>query len=154
MDWTKYQNILDYVNSLAYLEGFSKQEKLVLRKFAKHFEFDPQSKSLFYIDKRKDGTFVKRLVVKEDEKARIFEECHSADFSGHPGRDNTIKKIRERYYCPDYYKDTFIEIIVSFAAVFGMSHNSPQLGKCMGKLNSTGQTDPYIFPHSRFSQVI
>ena len=58
MDSTKYQNILDYVNSHAYPEGFLKQEKLVLRKFAKNFEFDPQSKSLFYIDKRKDGTFV------------------------------------------------------------------------------------------------
>ena len=95
MDSTKYQNILNYLNSHAYPEGFSKQEKLVLRKFAKNFEFDPQSKSLFYIDKRKDGTFVKRLVVKEDEKARIFEECHSAYFSGHAGRDNTIKKIRK-----------------------------------------------------------
>ena len=85
MDSTKYQNILDYVNSHAYPEGFSKQEKLVLRKFAKNFEFDPQSKSLFYIDKRKDGTFVKR--------------------PSKNGRDNTIKMIRERYYWPDYYKD-------------------------------------------------
>ena len=48
MHLTKYQNILDYVNSHAYPEGFSKQEKLVLRKFAKNFEFAPQSKSLFY----------------------------------------------------------------------------------------------------------
>ena len=95
MDSTKYQNILDYVNSHAYPEGFAKQEKLVLRKFAKNFEFDPQSKSLFYIDKRKDGTFVKRLVVKEDEKARIFEECHSADFSGHAcWPDNNNQSLR------------------------------------------------------------
>ena len=87
MDSAKYQNILDYVNSHAYPEGFSKQEKLVLRKFAKNFEFDPQSKSLFYIDKRKDGTFVKRLVAKEDENPASSKNV-TADFSGHAGRDN------------------------------------------------------------------
>ena len=26
----------------------------------------------------------------EEEKARVFEECHSASFSGHAGRDNTF----------------------------------------------------------------
>ena len=26
----------------------------------------------------------------EEEKARVFEECHSAPFSGHAGRDNTF----------------------------------------------------------------
>ena len=101
MDSTKYQNILNYVNSHAYPEGFSKQEKLVLRKLAKNFEFDPQSKSLFYY----------RWKERRHVRKAIFEECHSADFSGHAGRDNTIKMIRDRYYWPDYYKDTFIEII-------------------------------------------
>ena len=42
----------------------------------------------------------------EEEKARVFEECHSAPFSGHAGRDNTLRKIKERFYWPDYYKDT------------------------------------------------
>ena len=136
---TKYQNILNYLNSHAYPEGFSKQEKLVLRKFAKTFEFDPQSKLLFYIDKRKDGTFAKRLVVKEDEKARIFEECHSAYFSGHAGRDNTIKKIKKRYYWRDYYKDTFIEVIWSPSQPFLGCHTTGGKSgkiitdKCMGK---------------------
>ena len=26
----------------------------------------------------------------EEEKARVFEECHSAPFSGHAGHDNTF----------------------------------------------------------------
>ena len=43
------------------------------------------------------------MVINEDEIARIFEECHSADFSGHAGRYNTIKKIRERYYWPQRF---------------------------------------------------
>ena len=62
--------------------------------------------SLFYLDKQKYGTTLEGLVIKEDEKARVFEECHSSNFSGHAGRDNTIKKIEQRFYWPDYYKDT------------------------------------------------
>ena len=57
---------------------------------------------------------MKRLVIKEDEKSRVFEECHSADFSGHAGRDNTIRKIKQRYYWPDYYKDT-VEMVRRFS---------------------------------------
>ena len=56
--------------------------------------------------KEKDGTALRRLVITEEEKARVFEECHSAPFSGHAGRDNTLRKIEERFYWPDYYKNT------------------------------------------------
>ena len=55
-------------------------------------------------------TALRRLVITEEEKARVFEECHSAPFSGHAGRDNTLRKIKERFYWPDYYKDT-IEMV-------------------------------------------
>ena len=105
MDSTKYTNVLEYVKSQAYPPEFTKQEKLILRKFCKKFEYDQQKDSLFYIDKQKDGSTLKRLVIKEDEKWRVFEECHFADFSVHAGRDNTIKKVKQRYYWPDYYKD-------------------------------------------------
>ena len=40
--------------------------------------------------KEKDGTALQRLVITEEEKARVFEECHSAPFSGHDGRDNAF----------------------------------------------------------------
>ena len=46
----------------------------------------------------------------EEEKARVFEERHSAPFSVHTDRDNTLRKIKERFYWPDYYKDT-IEMV-------------------------------------------
>ena len=113
MDSAKYRNILEYVKGQNYPESFSKNEKLILRKFCKNFEYDDQTDLLFSIDKRRDGSTLKRLVIKEDEKSRVFEECHSADFSGHAGRDNTIRKIKQRYYWPDYYKDT-VEMVRKF----------------------------------------
>lgn len=49
-----------------------------------------------------------RLVIKGEEKLRVFQECHSfgGDFGGHTGRDNTTQKIKDRYYWPQYYNDT------------------------------------------------
>ena len=37
--------------------------------------------------KEKYGTALRRFVITEEEKARVFEECDSAPFSGHAGRD-------------------------------------------------------------------
>ena len=106
MDAEKYRTLLEYKKNNEYPTGFSKQDKTVLRNHAKKFEFDPKSDSLFYLSKQRDGTTLKRLVVQEDEKARVFAECHSANFSGHAGRDNTLQKIKQRYYWPNYYTDT------------------------------------------------
>ena len=50
----------------------------------------------------------------EEEKARVFEERHSAPFSGHAGRDNTLTKIKKRIYWPDYYKDTMEMVSYKF----------------------------------------
>lgn len=105
MDPTKYKNLLQYVKHSVYPECFTKQDKLVLLKFSKKFEYDKKIDSLLYLEKTKEGT-VKRLVICEDQKSRVFEECHSATYAGHSGRDNTFKKIRDRYYWPDCYKDT------------------------------------------------
>ena len=110
MDSAKYTNLFRYLKSKVYSEGFTKQDKTILRKFAKKFEYDSKLESLFYVAKEKDGTALRRLVIAEEDKARVFEECHSAPFSGHAGRDNTLRKIKERFYWPDYYKDT-IEMV-------------------------------------------
>lgn len=110
MDSAKYTNLFRYLKNKVYPEGFTKQDKTILRKFAKKFEYDSKLESLFYVAKEKDGTALRRLVIAEEDKARVFEECHSAPFSGHAGRDNTLRKIKERFYWPDYYKDT-IEMV-------------------------------------------
>ena len=109
MDSAKYTNLFRYLKNKVYPGGFTKQDKTILRKFAKKFEYDSKLESLFYVAKEKDGTALRRLVIAEEDKAR-FEECHSAPFSGHAGRDNTLRKIKERFYWPDYYKDT-IEMV-------------------------------------------
>ena len=110
MDSAKYTNLFRYLKNKVYPEGFTKQDKTIFRKFAKKFEYDSKLESLFYVAKEKDGTALRRLVIAEEDKARVFEECHSAPFSGHAGRDNTLRKIKERFYWPDYYKDT-IEMV-------------------------------------------
>ena len=97
MDSAKCRNLFQY------LKRFIRK---ALQKFAKKFEYDSKLESLFYVAKEKDGTALRRLVITEEEKAiRVFKECHSAPFSGHAGRDNTLRKIKDRFYWPDYYKD-------------------------------------------------
>ena len=86
---TKYRNIFQYLKKRAYPEGFTKQKrqkKTTLRNFAKKFEYVSKLESLFYVAKEKR----RRIVITKEEKARVFEECHSAPFSGHAGRDNTF----------------------------------------------------------------
>ena len=106
MDPTRYHSIVQYLTNKEYPTGASKTEKSVLRRFAKKFEFDEKAQALFYLDQGQDGTTFKRMVIKEDEKLRVFHECHSSSFASHAGRDNTIQKIKDRFYWPDYYKDT------------------------------------------------
>ena len=82
--------------------------------------YDSKLESLFYVAKEKDGTALRRLVSTEKDKARVFEESHSAPFSGHAGHDNTLRKIKERFYWPEYYKDT-IEM-VSYKFIYFPTH--------------------------------
>ena len=110
MDSTNFGNIVQYWREKKYPEGSSKQEKSVLRRFAKKFAFDAESNALFYVDTRQDGSTFKRMVIKDEEKLWVFQECHSSSFAGHVGRDNTIQKIKDHYYWPDYSKDT-IEMV-------------------------------------------
>ena len=90
MDSTKFGNIVQYLRDKKYPEGSGKQEKSVLRRFAKKFAFDAESDALYYIDTRQHGSTFKRMVIKEEEKLRVFQECNSPSFAGHVGRDNTI----------------------------------------------------------------
>ena len=99
MDSAKYEIFFPYLKKKVYPEGFTKQDKTTLRKFAKKLEYDSKLESLFHVAKEKDGTALRRLVITEEEKAiRVFKECHSAPFSGHASHDNNLRKIKERFY--------------------------------------------------------
>ena len=83
----KYRNLFQYLNKKAYPEGFTKQ-KNDSAKFAKKFEYDSESPCSRLPRRRMAQRFDELFT--EEEKARVFEECHSAPFSGHAGRDNTF----------------------------------------------------------------
>ena len=81
----KYRNLFQYLKKKVYPEGFTKQDKTTLRKFAKKLEYDSKLESLFHVAKEKDGTALRRLIITEEEKAiRVFKECHSALFLDSP----------------------------------------------------------------------
>ena len=112
MNETLFENIVNYKLHQQYPPEFKKVEKYTLRRTSKRFSVeiakqnsdDHQSDKpvLYYTNKGK-----KLLVIKgEEEKKKVFKECHSSDYGGHVGRDNTINKIRTRYFWPEYYKDT------------------------------------------------
>ena len=86
MTSAKYRNLFLYLKKKAYPEGFTEQ-KNDSAKFAKKFEFDSKLESLW--PRRRMAQRFDELFT-EEEKARVFEECHSAPFSGHAGRDNTF----------------------------------------------------------------
>ena len=47
-------------------------------------------------------------------RKRVSSKSATAPFSGHAGRDNTLRKIKERFYWPDYYKDTMEMVSYKF----------------------------------------
>ena len=60
---------------------------------------------------------------------KISEECHSAPFSGHVGRGNTLRKIKERFYWPDYHclQDFILDMPFPCTAGFLGEELSPHL---------------------------
>ena len=103
MDEQQFKAIFDYVSCQRYPDGYTKNEKYVLRRCCKNYKL--QGKQLFYEDKLPDGSSFNRLVIcGRREAERVFMECHLTT-GGHRGRDATIGKIKRRYYWPNYYKE-------------------------------------------------
>lgn len=104
MNEHKYDELKQYLAKGKYREGATKQDKYVLRRFAKNFEYDPGTGVIYYVDRKEKK---RRIVIRgDDEKQRIFTECHNSPCGGHAGRDNTVFKIKERYYWPGFYAET------------------------------------------------
>ena len=85
----KYRNLFQYLKKKDYPEGFTKQKKdsaKICQKVRVRLKI-----SVLVLRGQGEGcTALRRLVITEEEKARVFEESHSAPFSGLPGRDNTF----------------------------------------------------------------
>ena len=104
MNEQKYDELKSYLTNGRYRDGASKSDKYVLRRMAKNFEYDPVKTVIYHVDKKDKK---KRILIRGDEeKNRIFKERHDSPFGGHAGRDNTIFKIKERYYWPGFYAET------------------------------------------------
>ena len=84
--------------------------------------------------KEEDGTALRRLVITEEEKARVFEECNPTPFSGHAGLDNTLTQIKERFYWPDYYKDTIEMVSYKFYFFVEPGAQSPRGFSALARL--------------------
>ena len=103
MEEEQYQAIFNYVKKKEYPLECTKSQKYVLRRSCKSYVVDGEQ--LFYVDYRPDGSTFNRLVLRgRDEIERVFLECHLTA-GGHKGRDATLRKIKERYYWPNYYKE-------------------------------------------------
>ena len=101
MDDEEYDNIVNYLSAKTCPSSFTKNQKKTLRRKCKNFCWDEKQCNLWYVKHGK-----RRLVIKgKQQKLRVLEECHLSEFGGHVGRDNTARKINDRYYWPDYYKD-------------------------------------------------
>ena len=69
MDSAKHRNLFKYLKKKVYRKRFTKQDKTILRKFAKKFEYHSKLESLFYVAKEEDGTTLRRLVITEEESS-------------------------------------------------------------------------------------
>ena len=45
---------------------------------------------------------------------RVFQECHTAAYGGHVGRENTLVNIKQRYFWPGFYKGTIEMVSCSY----------------------------------------
>ena len=120
MDPVKYKNIARYLSTKTYEKHLSKPEGYSVRRSSKSYRVatkDDGQQMLYY---EKNG--VSLIVIKgEEEKRKIFSECHMSEYGGHVGRDNTFRKISARYYWPDYYKHTVALVSFSFLYLLSIS---------------------------------
>ena len=112
MDSIKYEELKTYLSEGKYRDGMVKTEKYLLRRLAKDFELDRESNMLYYV---KGDDKKRRVVIKgKEEMEKIFLECHNSPIGGHSRRDNTIFKIKERYYWLGFYADTVEMVSINF----------------------------------------
>ena len=107
MNAEKLDEILRYLKDQCYPERLQdKSSKKAFRRSLKAYRLH-DGKVYYHEAAKENKPATLRLVPRgEEEMERVFCECHEAQYGGHVGRDNTLAKIRQRYFWPGYYNDT------------------------------------------------
>ena len=107
MDTTKYRNLFEYVKNHKYPPGFSKQDKLILRRGARNFELEHKIAVAILFGQAKgwnnpQATCHQRMTRKRGCLRNATRQISLA--RDRQGQHH--KKNKQRVYWPDYYKDT------------------------------------------------
>ena len=105
------KNLFQYLKKKVYPEGFIKQDKTTLRKFAQKVRVSLKIRVLVL---RGQGEGWHSASTTCYHRGKESEGLRRVPLSGHAGRDHTLRKIKERFYWPDYYKDTMEMVSYKF----------------------------------------
>ena len=107
MNEENFDEIFRYLTEQGYSERLKdRKSKKAFRRSCKGYSL--QDGRLYDVEEATQNRLGKaRLVVRgKKEMERVFLECHQAQYGGHVSRDNTLAKIRERYFWPGFYNNT------------------------------------------------
>ncbi|KAI9553224.1 Cytokine receptor-like factor 3 [Daphnia sinensis] len=99
---TSFENISFFLATHQYPNGLNLNQKRTLRKAATNFSL--VDNKLYYIGKNKTD---KRLVILDEEgKKQVFEECHGSSIEGgHGGQKKTLEKVESLFFWRGMVKD-------------------------------------------------
>ena len=104
MDSTLYNNILYYITHNQFpTDVLGKTEQKQLQKLSKHYSI---KNNILY-----KNTKIKSLrVIKDSEVESLLFMLHLHPSGGHLGIEKVVKKVREKYYWPQFFEDIKIYI--------------------------------------------
>jgi hypothetical protein len=98
MDKQLYQDLIQYLTTLTFMDGITDKRKTLIRKNSTHYIY--QHNTLYR--KTKDGI---RKVILPEQVESILYHLHTDMSGAHMGIDAVIGKIKDRYYWPQLGED-------------------------------------------------
>jgi hypothetical protein len=98
MDKQLYQDLIQYLTTLTFMDGITDEQKILIQKNSTHYIY--QNNTLYR--KTKDGI---RKVILPEQVELILYHLHTDISRAHMGIDAVIGKIKDRYYWPQLGKD-------------------------------------------------
>src|ERR1044071_3849827 len=98
MEEQRYNDLIQYLETLTYPAGLSNQRKTQLRKDSTHYIV---KNHILY---RNHKTGPKRVII-TDQVEPIIYHLHQDMSGAHLGIDAVFDKLKERYYWPQAYED-------------------------------------------------